>query len=137
MWIMVLLFMPESIEYLWKKRPRNALQRINRVLRKLGHTEIDALPPVTETATPGLRTLFGERYRAATIRLWIGIFFGFMTLYTLISWVPSIATDSGMPFQMATYAGIFLNIGAFLGSTGIGWLAARFRLKRLDSPHLL
>jgi AAHS family 4-hydroxybenzoate transporter-like MFS transporter len=36
-----------------------------------------------------------------------------------------------MPFQMATYAGVLLNIGAFIGSTGIGWLAARFRLKRL------
>ena len=48
--------------------------------------------------------------------------FWFMTLYTLISWVPSIGTDSGMPFKLATYMGTMLNIGAFVGSTGSdGW----------------
>lgn len=131
MLFMVIGFMPESIEYLLKKQPTNALLRINRVLRRIGHAEIDELPEVTETRQPGVRTLFTREYRASTIRLWIGIFFGFMTLYTLISWIPSIATDSGMPFRMATYVGTVLNIGAFIGSTGIGWLAARFNLKKL------
>ncbi len=131
MLVMVILFMPESIEYLLKKQPVNALQRINRVLRRIGHEEIDHLPATGVQQQPGVKTLFNEKYRSATIRLWIGIFFGFMTLYTLISWVPSIATNSGMPFRMATYVGTVLNIGAFLGSTGIGWLASRFRLKRL------
>jgi AAHS family 4-hydroxybenzoate transporter-like MFS transporter len=128
---MVILFMPESIEYLLKKQPRNALQRINRVLKRTGHTEIERLPEVESAQQPDVRTLFSKEYRGSTIRLWIGIFFGFMTLYTLISWIPSIATDSGMPFKMATYVGTVLNIGAFLGSTGIGWLASRFKLRKL------
>lgn len=131
MLIMIIFFMPESIEYLLKKQPNNAILRINRILRRIRHTEIDFLPEMIETDKPSVITLFNKVYRSSTIRLWIGIFFGFMTLYTLISWVPSIATDSGMPFKMATYVGTVLNIGAFLGSTGIGWLAARFRLKRL------
>jgi len=128
---MVILFMPESIEYLLKKQPPNALERINKVLKRMGHTEIDTLPGVKSRKQAGVRTLFTKEYRASTIRLWIGIFFGFMTLYTLISWIPSIARDTGMPFEMATYVGTVLNIGAFIGSTGIGWLASRFRLKRL------
>lgn len=131
MLVMIIFFMPESFEYLLKKQPENALQRINKVLRRIGHAEIDHLPEVAETEKPSLPTLFSKEYRAATIRLWIGIFFGFMTLYTLISWIPSIATDTGMPFKAATYVGTVLNIGAFLGSTGIGWLASRFSLKRL------
>jgi len=131
MLIMVILFMPESVEYLLKKQPGNALNRINMVLKRIGHANIDQLPELTITRQPGLRILFNKEYRGSTIRLWVGIFFGFMTLYTLISWIPSIATDSGMPFKMATYVGTVLNIGAFLGSTGIGWLASRFKLKRL------
>jgi len=131
MLVMVILFMPESIEYLLKKQPVNALYRINRVLKRIGVVNIDQLPELTTARQPGLKTLFNKEYRGSTIRLWIGIFFGFMTLYTLISWIPSIATDSGMPFKMATYVGTVLNIGAFLGSTGIGWLASRFKLKRL------
>lgn len=131
MLLMIVFFMPESIEYLWKYQPKNALQKINKVLKKMGHEKIEALPDQKTTQKPGVRILFTREYSKSTILLWIGIFFGFMTLYTLISWVPSIATDSGMPFKMATYVGTVLNVGAFLGSTGIGWLAARFNLKKL------
>lgn len=131
MLLMIVFFMPESIEYLWKKQPKNALGRINKVLLRMGYEKIDTLPEKRSTQKPGLKDLFAEEYRVSTILLCIGIFFGFMTLYTLISWVPSIATDSGMPFRMATYVGTVLNIGAFVGSTGIGWLAARFNIKKL------
>jgi AAHS family 4-hydroxybenzoate transporter-like MFS transporter len=137
MLVMIIFFMPESIEYLLKKQPGNALLRINKVLRRIEHAEINLLPEIEKKEKPDIFTLFNKDYRSSTIRLWIGIFFGFMTLYTLISWIPSIATDSGMPFKMATYVGTVLNIGAFLGSTGIGWLAARFRLKRLIFTYFL
>ena len=129
--VMIILFMPESIEYLLKKQPKNAAARINKVLKRIGHEQIDKFPELQPVQKTNVKTLFNEEYRSTTIRVWIGVFFGFMTLFTLISWVPSIATDSGMPFNMATYVGTVLNIGAFIGSTGIGWLAARFRLKRL------
>jgi MFS transporter, AAHS family, 4-hydroxybenzoate transporter len=129
--LMIVLFMPESIEYLVKKQPKNAAERINKVLKRLGREQIDKFPELQPAQKTNVKTLFNKEYRSSTIRVWIGVFFGFLTLYTLISWVPSIATDSGMPFNMATYVGTVLNVGAFIGSTGIGWLAARFRLKRL------
>lgn len=127
MLLMIIYFMPESVEYLWKHQPKKALQRINKILLRMGYKTIDTLPEKHVK----LPALFTGEYRVSTILLWIGIFFGFMTLYTLISWVPSIATDTGMPFKMATYVGTMLNIGAFAGSTGIGWLAARFNIKKL------
>ena len=131
MLIMVVFFMPESAEYLLKKQPTNALRRVNSVLERIGLDKVEKLPEVKDNQQPSVKSLFSKEYKNSTIRLWIGIFFGFMTLYTLISWVPSIASDSGMPFKMATYVGTVLNLGAFLGSTGIGWLASRFKLKRL------
>lgn len=131
MLLMIIFFMPESIDYLWKKQPKNALERINKVLKKIGQESISELPEMKNRIVPGVKTLFNKEYKASTIRLWIGIFFGFMTLYTLISWVPSIASDSGMPFKMATYVGTVLNLGAFIGSTGIGWLASKFKLRKL------
>jgi MFS family permease len=128
---MIVLFMPESIDYLSKYQPPNALDRINRILKKMGREKIDGLPPQRIVRKPGVRVLFSDRYRASTIRLFIGIFFGFMTLYTLISWVPSVAEESGMPYKMATYAGTVLNVGAFIGCVAIGWLAIRFSLRKL------
>ncbi len=137
MLFMIVFFMPESIDYLSKYQPQNSLQRINKILNKMGHDKIDALPSQRIVQKPGVRILFSDHYRASTIRLFIGIFFGFMTLYTLISWVPSIAEESGMPYKMATYAGTFLNVGAFIGCVAIGWLAARFNLRKLMFTFLI
>jgi benzoate transport len=131
MFLMVVIFMPESVDYLIKKQPLNGLQRINRVLEKAGVNRLDTLPEAEELKTTKNISPLSPQYRTATIRLWVGVFFGFITLYTLISWVPTIASEAGMPFEMSTYVGTVLNIGAFIGSTGIGWLASKFRIKGL------
>ena len=44
MLVMILLFMPESPEYLWKHQPKNALRKINHVLAKMGHEPLETLP---------------------------------------------------------------------------------------------
>jgi benzoate transport len=137
MLIMVVVFLPESMEYLHNHQPKNALKKINRTMTKIGQQHISNLPEGNIPPKPTLRSLFTSEYRASTLTLWVGIFFGFMTLYTLISWVPSIAKDSGMPFEIATYVGTILNIGAFVGSTIIGWVASRYKIKKLVSFFLL
>ena len=137
MLIMVILFMPESIDYLSRKRPKDALIKINRILAKMGHEPLDRLPEQKYEENKGIRTLYSPEYRFSTILLWTGIFFGFMTLYTLISWVPAIAKESGLPFKTATYVGTVLNIGAFIGSTVIGWIASHYRINKLVSLFLV
>jgi MFS family permease len=61
----------------------------------------------------------------------LGVFFGFITLYTLISWVPSFARSAGMPIALAIYAGTVLNLGAFAGSASIGALSVWMPLRKL------
>jgi MFS family permease len=48
-----------------------------------------------------------------------------------MSWIPSIAKNSGMPFQMATYAGTFLNIGAFVGVFVMGMAITKYGIKKV------
>ena len=125
-------FMPESIAFLTERQPKNALRQVNALLVRLGIPRLNALPPAPALATTTpLAALFTPTYRAATFRLWVGIFFGFLTLYTLMSWVPTLAKEAGMPFTLATYIGSALNIGAFLGSVSFGLLAHRVGLRRL------
>lgn len=85
----------------------------------------------------GAKVLLTPEFKPITIRLWVAAFFGFMTLYTVMSWVPNIAKDSGMPFELATYVGIALNIGAALGSSSIGAIGSRFGLKRTHFAYML
>jgi AAHS family 4-hydroxybenzoate transporter-like MFS transporter len=77
-----------------------------------------------------LKSLFSDEYRSSTFKLWIAVFFGFLTLYTLLSWVPTIAKDAGLPFEMATYVGIALNLGAIIGTVSVGFISAKLGLKK-------
>ncbi len=132
MLVCITLFMPESLAFLAERQPKNSLRQINNLLTRMRRSTLAALPmaPMTSARVP-LADLFKPDYRGATFRLWIGVFFGFMTLYTLMSWVPTLAKDAGMPFSMATYIGSALNVGAFMGSLTFGLLAARTGLRML------
>jgi MFS family permease len=77
-----------------------------------------------------IRELFTPAYRASTFLLWTAIFFGFLTLYTLISWVPTLAKQSGMPFELATYVGMTLNFGAFTGVFVMGLAISKIGIKK-------
>ncbi|MEZ0540095.1 MFS transporter [Fibrella arboris] len=132
MLVCIVLFMPESLAFLAGRQPRHAHRQINRLLIRMSQPTLDFLPPVNDSrAIVPLKVLFTPEYRASTLRLWVGVFFGFITLYTLMSWVPALAKDAGMPFQLATYVGTALNVGAFLGSLLFGVVAARVGLRRL------
>jgi MFS transporter, AAHS family, 4-hydroxybenzoate transporter len=126
----VLFYMTDSLEFLGKQQPQDAQTKINTLLVKMGHQGIESLPPkpISSAGTP-LKALFSEEYKNSTFKLWIAVFFGFLTLYTLMSWVPNIAKEAGLPFEMATYVGIALNVGAALGTASLGLVAGKFGLK--------
>lgn len=105
LWLIVFFFLAESPVFLAKQKRTSAISN--------------------------LQELFTAPYRQSTLILWTAIFFGFITLYTLMSWIPSIAKNSGMPFQMATYAGTFLNIGAFTGVFVMGIAISKMGIKKV------
>jgi MFS transporter, AAHS family, 4-hydroxybenzoate transporter len=133
MLVAVYFFMPDSLAFLGKKQPYNAQNQINNILSKMEKPSISDLGfGISEGSvsknrdTIPIRDLFSFEYKNTTIRLWLGIFFGFLTLYTLMSWVPNIAKEGGMPPEKATYVGIALNLGAFVGVVAMGLCVSRF-----------
>jgi MFS transporter, AAHS family, 4-hydroxybenzoate transporter len=138
MLVAVVVFMPDSLAFLVQKQPVNAHADINNLLAKMGHEPIsdaefrmsEASRPKSQILNPTWRDLFTDDYKPSTIRLWIGIFFGFLTLYTLMSWVPKIAKSAGMPYELATYAGTALNLGAFIGVIAMGLSVTRFGVRK-------
>lgn len=130
MWLMVYFYMTDSIEFMLHNQKPQTLKDANKLLKKLNQPPLASLPNVGEiTEKVGVSILFTDVYRNSTIKVWIGAFFGFMTLYTLMSWVPTIAKDSGLPFALATWVGIMLNIGAAVGSASVGAIGSRFGLR--------
>lgn len=137
---MVALWMPESLEFLLKRQPPGALESVNGILRRMGHDTIDELPALPEAQETrsglaalgsGVAALFSSEHRRSTLLLWVAFFMAFGTLYFLLSWVPQLGRNAGLPLDRAIYASVVLNLSAFLGMVSLGYLADRFGLKRI------
>ncbi|WP_236710981.1 MFS transporter [Novosphingobium barchaimii] len=130
---LVWLLLPESVDFLISNQPRNALARANKLLVSIGRPPLEALPElrIAEKSQIGLRGVLGAGRTRGTLLLWMATIFGFMTLYFVISWIPKLAVEAGLPATEAIYAGAIYNIGAFIGITSIGLAASRIDLRRL------
>lgn len=138
MWLLVFFFMTDSLDFMLTGRTGDSLTAVNRLLTRMNAEPLNALPvrPAT-TPSPGVSTLLAPAYKRDTLTIWVAAFFGFLTLYTLMSWVPTLATDAGLPFELATGVGIMLNIGAALGSAAIGAIGNRFGLRQTILTFML
>lgn len=132
--LIALLLMPESVDFLLRRQPANALQRANRIGERLGREPLAALPPKPATAAkPSLLRLFDDGRRRSGLILWLAVALGYFVLYFVINWIPELTTRAGLPVDQAIYAGATYNLGAFLGTSAMGWLAVRFALPRVIS----
>jgi len=129
------LLIPESLKYLFVKRPANALQRVNRILAKLKKDQILALPELAgreERSRQGLvatiRKLLAAEHRGVTLTLWAAFFLSFTTLYFLMSWIPKLMEDSGFDKQVGRQAFLLFNLGGVIGVYFMGFLSTRYKL---------
>lgn len=126
------LAIPESIKYLYERRPPGARERINRILKRLGESTIDALPDRPASPPSGLfrnvRALLAGPQRRGTLVLWSAFFLCFSTLYFLMSWIPNLMDASGFPGSVGRQAFFLFNLGGVIGIYLFSILSTRFRL---------
>jgi len=129
----ILFFLTESLEYLVKKRPKNALEKVNKIMTKMNQPIFTNLPELKENTvgTGGIKMLLNGAFRVPTLRLWLAFFAAFGTLYFLLSWIPKLTTAAGMPERLGIYSGTIFNVGSFLGILTIGSLAIKFGLRKM------
>lgn len=75
--------------------------------------------------------LFADQLRARTVALWCAVFFGLMVLYFIVSWIPKLAIAAGLSETNGIYAGALYNLGAFVGTMAMSFLALRVPLGKL------
>jgi AAHS family 4-hydroxybenzoate transporter-like MFS transporter len=128
------LFIPESLKYLLQRRPADALERINRILKKLHKAPIDEMPEVIEThqdshgVIKGMTRLLHGDQRKTTLTLWAAFLMCFSTLYFLMSWIPKLMEDSGFDATVGRDAFFLFNLGGVTGIYLMGWLTTKFKL---------
>jgi len=129
------LLIPESLKYLFQRRPDDALERINKILKKLGKELLDAMPTVIEEHKSGqvgfiggMKKLLDKDHARVTWTLWAAFLLCFSTLYFLMSWIPALMEDSGFDAAVGRQAFFLFNLGGVMGIYLMGWLSTRFKL---------
>jgi MFS family permease len=135
--IFVSILLPESLSFLVLRRPPDARNKINAMRQRLRLAPLGDLPPF-EVPPRGIRVrvLFGGDRMIPSSLLWLAVTLGYFDLYFVISWIPKLVAQAGLPLAQAIYAGATYNLGAFIGTAAIGWIAIRFPLNRVIATYL-
>jgi MFS transporter, AAHS family, 4-hydroxybenzoate transporter len=112
MTLLTVFLLPESPTFLITQRPRNALQRLNRVLRQLGHQPVAELPPVNKPAAVSYRALFSPEKAPESIRFIVCLVLVIIGGHYIINWLPQIVTTLG--FTPST-AGLVASVASLAG----------------------
>jgi benzoate transport len=129
---LVWFLMPESIEFLSARGGPDSLNKINAILKRMGHavvSEVDAPAPEPQSADP--RELLGPEYRVMTILLIAAYMLHLLTYYFYAGWLPKILTDSGYEMSAAIATSSIMHIGGIIGGMAIGWASHYVGLKRI------
>ncbi|WP_374947763.1 MFS transporter [Agreia sp.] len=130
--VLVLVALPESIDYLLVKRPQNAVGTINRTLQKMRLPQITALPePEPRRANAVRSAIFTGRNGLRSALLGFAFFVMMAAFYFANGWTPRLLVQSGMSPEQGTGAGILLNLGGAAAALVFALLAIFFRSKIL------
>ncbi|MFI4944377.1 MAG: MFS transporter [Burkholderiales bacterium] len=128
--------LPESLDFLLARRPKDALPRMNELLRRMGRPAVAALPErAIGEPKPGnpLGRLFAPAVAAQTALLWSAFFLTMLTFYFATSWTPKLLVAAGLSTRQGITGGVLLNLGGILGGSLFTYFASRAPLKLLAS----
>ncbi len=124
--------LPESIEFLAQKRPKNALQKINATLKRMGHETVERLAEESGgKESVGLKQFFTPHFARATILLTGAYFLHIMTFYFIVKWTPKIVVDMGFSASLAGSVLVWANVGGAIGALLLGLLTQKFASRTL------
>jgi benzoate transport len=130
---LVYFLMPESVHWLTRKQPANALQRVNAALSKLGHQRIASLvAPDVDAHKRSVADIFSPALAVTTMLVTAAYFFHIVTFYFILKWTPKIVADMGFAASAAGGVLTWANFGGALGGAAFGVLTARVGLKPLS-----
>ena len=132
--------LPESPEFLagragsWPDRATEVNKLLGR-MRRAAISDIASVVPAVPTISV-VAILTPER-RVRTLALWLIYFMGFLAMYFMLSWIPTLFVDSGYTRVQGIDALTGFNLGALPGILLLGFLTTRLPLVSLLSLFFL
>jgi benzoate transport len=134
----VYFVVPESVHWLARKQPTGALDKINRVLRRIGHATVSTLPVLSaEVRRKSVADIFAPSLIRTTVIVTLAYFLHITTFYFVVKWIPKIVVDFGFDASSAAGVLVWTNVGGALGGATFGVLTQRYSVKALTIAVLL
>jgi benzoate transport len=134
----VWFLVPESVSWLCRKQPANALERINSTLRRMGRSVIESLPPLSSIpAKAPLAAVFRKEYLLLTLLLVFAYFAHITSFYYILKWVAPIVAKMGFSPSNIADVLFWASVGGATGGAILGILALRMNLIWLTSGVLV
>ncbi|WP_016745570.1 MFS transporter [Rhizorhabdus wittichii] len=121
---LVWCWMPESIAFLLVKRDASALNRVNRLLSRMGHAPVAVLPRADGTRGSPF-AIFRGSMLPITMTIFAAYFLHSATYYYAFSWIPPIVADLGFSVSKAAQVSVLANVGGAAGGLAVGALSLR------------
>lgn len=137
--VIAFFLLPESLAYLLKCRANNALEKANVIIHRLGGSPLESLPAQVgeQQSSSGFAMLLGPDYKKWSILLWIATFSAMFGTYFLMSWIPKIVVDAGVPFEKAAWVGMSINAGGLVGILWLGYRSAVSGLREMITVFMI
>lgn len=118
-------WLPDSMEWLCKG---GKVRSVERILRRLKRDELWDRGVDASAAAPaaGFSALFRGGQASGTLLLSVAFFTSLLLVYLLVSWFPTLATQSGHGARASVLTAAVLNLSGVCGSLLIGRAADRF-----------
>lgn len=137
-----LRYLPESMDYLVARRPRHALDKLNRILASMGRAPEAELPAArSASASASRKVVFESLFRGGnavrTVLVWIAFIAAQLMFYFASSWTPSLLLKAGMSNQQGISGGVLFSLGGITGAVLLGLLVSRLGPRRLTAAYFI
>lgn len=125
LFVVSIFVLPESLA--WLQRDGRHAARAARIVARLGQRASDDLAPADggRGGPAPFLDLFREGRGVGTLLLWLICFLSLLGVYGLVSWIPTLVRDAGLPLQVAVLSAGALNIGSVFGNLILARIADR------------
>ncbi|MCX2754231.1 MULTISPECIES: MFS transporter [unclassified Gordonia (in: high G+C Gram-positive bacteria)] len=131
--LLAIAVLPESLDYLVSRRPKDALTRINEIMAKLRQPALEAMPEMSDvpnTAKTRWKGIVSGPSLVTTVLLGFAFFVLMAAFYFANSWTPKLLVDSGFTAADGVQAGVLFSAGGIAGALIFGPVAMRLGVRR-------
>jgi benzoate transport len=131
--LLLAALLPESVDFLASRRPRNVVERLNKIARRIGQPAVTELPAAVARAGKKnkLSELFTPGNRRSTGLVWLAFFATMFGFYFVNSWTPRLLVTAGMTESQGVIGGLMLTLGGTFGALLYGLLTLRWNSRKV------